>query len=249
MVYNVMAGPRRDGFDLMLIRIGPMKNSGNDRVRPKVMPTSFEGTWHLETRKITWTEKDLPAGLPGKQPEKDVAKTKQTFEMVVAADGKILVRNSKHATPGQMTNGRAIVRTAKPPAEPVTLTGEHHFKKAAAVLDRRIQPWLPPQATDISLISERNGHYARYKVEEDHFIKFIHGLWEADNGQSAHKRGEFGEGQFGNPASIAKRFKKLGKEPTGKFRVYCSPSKRSAAMTTYFYNRETGIAYQDRGYW
>ena len=50
-------------------------------------------------------------GLPGQPAEKDASKPKQTFEMVVAADGKILIRNSKHAPPGQMTSGKAIVRT------------------------------------------------------------------------------------------------------------------------------------------
>ena len=250
LTYNVMAGPRKDGFDLMLIRIGPVKNPGADNARPKVLPTPFQGTWNFESRTITWTERDLPSGLPGQPAEKGASKPKQTFEMVVAADGKILIRNSKHAPPGQMTSGKAIVRTGKAPAESVTLTGgEHHFKTAVEVLDRRIKTWLPPQATEISLLSERNGHYARYKVQEDHFMKFLDGLWEADNGNSAHKRGEMVEGELGSPEHIAKRFKTVGKEPLGNFRVYHSPSKRSAAMTTYFYDRETGIAYHDRGYW
>jgi len=249
LIYNVMAGPRKDGFDLMLIRIGPVKNPGAENAKPKVLPTPFQGTWNLENRTITWTERDLPAGLPGQPAEKDASKPKQTFEMVVAADGKTLIRNSKHAPPGQMTSGKAIVRTGKAPAEPVTLTGEHRFKTAAEVLDRRIKPWLPPQATEISLLSERNGHYARYKVEEDHFMKFLDGLWEADKGKSAHKRDEMGEGEPGNPKSIAKRLKTVGQEPLGNFRVYHCPSKRSAAMTTYYYDREAGIAYHDRGYW
>ncbi len=170
--------------------------------------------------------------------------------MVVAADGKIVIRNSKHALPGQMTSGKAIVRTGKAPAEPVTLTGAHRFKTADEVLDRRIKPWLPPQATEISLLSERGGHFARYKVAEADFMNFLDGLWEADKGSSAHKRDEMaGEGEPGNPESIAKRLKTVGQEPLGNFRVYYSPSKRSSAKTTYFYDREAGIAYHDRGYW
>jgi hypothetical protein len=169
--------------------------------------------------------------------------------MVVAADGRILIENSKHAPPGQITSGKVIVRTAKVPDEAGTLTGEHRFKTAAEVLDRRIKPWLPPQATEISLLSERNGHYARYKVEEDHFMKFLDGLWEEDKGRSAHKRDEMSEGETGNPESIAKRLKTVGQEPLGNFRVYFSPSKGSSAMTTYYYDRESGIAYHDRGYW
>ena len=249
IMHTVMAGPGKDGFDLMLIRIGPVKSPGADNAKPKVLPTRFQGTWDLEDRTITWTEAGIPAGVREQAAEEDPSEPKQTFELVVAADGKILIRNSEHAPPGQMTSGKALVRTGEAPAELVTLTGEHRFKTADEVLDDRIKPWLPPQATEISLLSERNGHYARYKVEEDHFMKFLDGLWEADKGRSAHKRDEMGEGGPGSPERIAERLKTVGKEPLGNFRVYYSPSKQSAAMTTYFYDREAGIAYHDRGYW
>ena len=249
IIYNIMAGPREDGFDLMLIRIGPVKIPGADNAKPKVLPTMFQGTWNLENRTLTWTERGSPAGLPGQAAEEDPSKPKQSFDMVVAADGKISIRNSKHMPQGQMVIAKAIVQTGEAPGEPVTLTSKHSFRTAAEIADRRIKPWLPPQATEISLLSERNGHYARYKVEEDHFMKFLDGLWEADKGSSAHKRDEMGEGKPGNPESIAKRLKTVGQEPLGNFRVYFSPSKRSAAMTTYYYDREAGIAYHDRGYW
>ena len=131
----------------------------------------------------------------------------------------------------------------------VTLTGEHHFETATEIADRRIKPWLPPQATEISLLSERGGHFARYKVTEDHLMEFLDGLWKADKGKSAHQRGEMGEGEPGNPERIAKRLDPAGQEAPGNFTVYYSPSKRSAAMTTYYYDRESGIAYHDRGYW
>jgi hypothetical protein len=249
IMHIIGAGPRKGGFDLMLTRIGPVKTPEADKAKPAILPTIFKGTWNLENRTLTWTERGSPAGLPGQAAEEDPLKPKQSFDMVVAADGKISIRNSKHMPQGQMVLAKAIVRTGEAPEEPVTLTGEHRFKTAAEVLDRRIKPWLPPQATEISLLSERNGHYARYKVEEDHFMKFLDGLWEADKGSSAHKRGEKGEGEPGNPKGIAKRLKTVGQEPLGNFRVYFSPSKRSAAMTTYYYDRETGIAYHDRGYW
>ena len=250
ITFIIGAGPQKSGFDLMLTRIGPVKIAAADEAKPRVLPTMFEGAWNLENRTITWTERGLPAGLRDQAAEEESPKPKQTFELVVAADGKILVQNSMHAPPGQMTSGKAIARTGKAPAEQATLVGDHRFKTADEVLDHRIKPWLPPQATEISLLSERNGHYARYKVEQDHFMKFLDGLWEADKGSSAHKREEMaGEGEPGNPESIAKRLKTVGQEPLGNFRVYYSPSKGSAAMTTYFYDREAGIAYHDRGYW
>jgi hypothetical protein len=39
-----------------------------------------------------------------------------------------------------------------------------------------------------SLLSTRGGHFARYRVKEDHFIEFLDKLWEAKKNSSAHKR-------------------------------------------------------------
>jgi hypothetical protein len=234
----------------MLTRVGPVKTPGADKAKPGIRPTLFQGTWNLENRTITWTERDLPVGLRGQAAEKDSSKPKQTFEMVVAADGKISIQNSMHAPQGQMTTGKAVARTGKAPAEPVTLTGKHSFKTAAEVSDHRIKPCLPPQATEISLLSERNGHYARYKVAEADFMRFLDGLWVADKGNSAHKRDEMhGEGGPANREGMARRFKAAGWEPLDNAVVYYSPSKGSGAMTTYYYDREAGIAYHDTGYW
>jgi len=244
-----MVGPGKGGFDLLLIRFGPVKTPAGDGAKPKVLPTPFEGDWNLEDRTVTWTESALPGGLPGQAEQDDPPKSKQSFDMVVAADGKILIRNSKHMPRGQMVSAGAMARTGKAPEEPPTLIGKHSFRKTAEIADSRINPWLPPQATEISVVSLRNGHYARYKVEEGHFTKFLDGLWEADKGKSAHKRDEMEEGGPGNPESLAKRFDPAAQKPAGNFKVYYGPSKRSAAMTTYYYDRETGIAYHDRGYW
>ncbi len=250
IIHIIGVGPRKDGFDLMLTRVGPVKTSGADKATPGILPTIFKGTWNLENRTITWTETDLPARLRGQSAEKDSSKPKQTFEMVVAADGKVVIQNSKHTPQGQMASGQAIVRTGKAPAEPVTLTGKHSFKTVAEIADRRIKPCLPPQATEISLLSERGGHYARYKVAEADFMKFLNQLWEAEKDSSAHKRENMsGEGEPSNREAMARRFKMAGWEPLDNAITYYSPSKPSGAMTTYYYDREAGIAYHDTGYW
>ena len=250
IIFNLMAGPSEGGFDLMLIRMGPVKKPGSDNAKPKVLRNSFQGAWNLEGRTITWTERALPAGLPGQAMEKDPPKPKQSFDMVVAADGKILIRNSKHMPQGQVVTAKAIVRTGEAPAETVTLTGDHSFKTVAEIADGRIKPWLPPQATEISLLSERGGHFARYKVAEADLMAFLDKLWEAKKDSSAHQRDEMhGEGEPADREGMVRRFKAAGWEPLDKAVVYYSPSKGSGAMTTYYYDREAGIAYHDRGYW
>ena len=250
IIYSIMASPRKTAFDLMLVRIGPMKNSEAGKTKPKVKPTMFQGTWNSENRTITWTEADLSGKFGGQLTKKDSSRPRQSFEMVVAADGKILIHNSKHAVQGQMVSGKVIVRTGKAPAEPVTLTGKHSFKTVAEIADRRIQPSLPPQATEISLLSERGGHFARYKVAEADFMTFLDQLWNAKKDSSAHKRDSMaGEGEPANRESMVRRFKAAGWEPLDNAVTYFSPSKPSGAMTTFYYDRKAGIAYHDTGYW
>lgn len=247
--YMIMASPRKTEIDLVLIRVGPVKNPGAGKPKPGIQPTMFQGTWNQENRTISWAESGLPEKAGGQPADKDSSKPRQTFDMVVAADGKILIQNSKHATQGQMASGKATVRTGKAPAAPVTLTGKHSFKTVAEIADRRIKPCLPPQATEIALLSERGGHYARYKVAEGDFMKFLDQLWEAKK-DSAHKRETMsGEGEPANKERMARRFKATGWKPLDNAVSYYSPSKPSGAMTTYYYDRETGIAYHDRGYW
>ncbi|WP_442505875.1 hypothetical protein SH528x_004688 [Novipirellula sp. SH528] len=248
--YTIAALPRKPAFDLMLIRMGPVKNSEAGKTKPKMKPTMFQGTWDLENRTIAWTESDLPNRFNGQPAKQDSSEPRQSFDMVVAADGKISIRNSKHTPQGQIVNGKTILRTSKASAQPVTLTGKHSFKTAAEIADRRIKPWVPPQATEISLLSERGGHFARYKVAAADLMKFLDQLWEVKNDSTAHKRETMsGEGEPANQETMARFLKATGWKPLDKAMIYYSPSKANGAMTTYYYDRETGIAYHERGYW
>ena len=100
------------------------------------------------------------------------------------------------------------------------------------------------------MLSERSGHLARYKVKETDFMRFLDELWEAKKDSSAHKRDEMsGEGEPANRETMAIYLKATGWKPLDNAITYFSPSKRSGAMTTYYYDREAGIAYHDAGYW
>ena len=93
-------------------------------------------------------------------------------------------------------------------------------------------------------------HFARYKVSEADFKKFLDQQWEAKKESSAHQRDQMaGEGESANRQQMVRRFKAAGWEPLDNAITYYSPSKPSGAMTTYYYDRKAGIAYHDRGYW
>lgn len=250
VMYIIGAGPRRNGFDLMLTRVGPVENPESDKPRPRVSPTIFGGSWDSKTRILTWIEGRSQPRASAQDSEKDSSQPKQSFQMIVAADGMISIRNSEHMPEGQMAVAATKVRTAEPTKQPSNLAGKHHFQSASEIKDPRIAPWLPSQATEISLVSERGGHFARYQVAEKDLMDFLNQLWENEKGNSAHERDSMsGEGEPASKETMLRRFQRLGWEPLENAIIYYSPSKRSGAMTTYYYDRESGIVYHDRGYW
>lgn len=250
IMYIIAAGPRKDGFDLMLTRIGPVKNLASNKPQPGVLPVIFKGTWNADKRTLSWVEGGAPPGLPGRSADDAASQPQQSFELVVAADGKVAIQNSKHVPPGQMVTAKATDRTGEAPAEPRVLAGKHEFATTNEIADPRIQPWLPPQATDITLFSESGGHFARYKVAPEDFMAFVDKLWEDQKDASAHQRDSMsGEGEPAQQERMVRRFKTLGWDPLENAVMYYSPSKSNGAMTTYYYDRAAEIAYHDRGYW
>lgn len=244
--YSIIATPEERGFKLTLARIGPARNESAAKP-PRAV---FQGEWNPENRKILWTRMPLSAlrpGLPaGKEAEQQVA---ESFEMVVGESGTITLQNPKPATAQGQIAGGTMARIGQPFVEDPALT-KTRFDTAAEVSDPRVKPCLPPEARNITVYRERGGHFARYTVSEAAFHRFLDDLWKAEKEDSAHRRDAMhGEGEPANPESLAKRFEPLGWEPLKNAVIYYSPSKANGAMTTYYFDRETGIAYHDAGYW
>lgn len=247
--YVLMAGPGKRRFELSLIRIGPAPRDAKDKASiPRVL---FEGKWNQEKSAISWVEKDAPA-VPGNDPVQKVDASLQkyeSFEMIVEADGRIRFRNAKNQPSDILFKAETIKKTADARKQPTVLAGKHNFKTLTEIDDPRIEPWLPPQAKEIALVCDRGGHLARYKIEEDQFLKFVDSLWGSSE-DSAHKRsGMSGEGEPVSSEEVAKRFKRASWEPLENATRYYGPSQSNGAITTYYFDREAGVAYHDRGYW
>ena len=130
------------------------------------------------------------------------------------------------------------------------LVGRHKFQSVDELADLRIKPWLPKQATDISVVSEGGGHFARYKVTENELKAFLDNLWKEQGDDSGHNRDSMsGEGQPATKERMVSRFDSLGWGPIENAVIFYSPSKRNGAMTTYYFDRQAGIAYHDCGCW
>jgi hypothetical protein len=271
IVENVVAMPeyKNQQFGLMLVRFGPV-NYSNAQLKqiPKVQPTIFKGQWDAEKQTVSWT----PRGLPGKQGNK--AATKEdlpapAFKMVVARDGKISIQNSENLPTGQISTGGATARTGEAPQEPEKpefLTGMHRFQKGSEISDPRIMRYLPVEATDIRLISDRNGHMAHYRISAEAFDKFLAEVWKRYQEERAaqpkswedYSKEDIAAALKGSPVgrheprvrSTEIIFDKpIVWEPLENATNYEGPRRRSAAGATYYFDRETGIACHEAGYW
>ncbi len=168
-------------FALMLVRFGPLPYSEAHLMqRPKVPPTIFDGQWDAEKQSVSWT----PGGMPGKQGKQAAGQEEDAaapaFEMIVAPDGKISIQNSENLPSGQIATGGATARAGDVLQEadkPEFLAGMHRFKKGAEISDPRVMRYLPVEATDIKLVSDRSGHMAHYRISAEAFDTFLADVW------------------------------------------------------------------------
>ena len=260
-------------FGLMLIRYGPTPYIHSEAQLKEMvaaqklmlLPTVFMGQWDAKKQTVRWTLRDRP----GKQGNKVATKEDvpaPAFEMVVARDGKISIQNSKNLPTGQISTGGATARTGEAPQEPEFLTGMHRFQKGSEISDPRIMRYMPVEATDVRLISDRNGHMAHYRISAEAFDTFLAEVWDRYREERAahpkswihYSKEDIAAARKGSPVgryeprvrSTEIVFDKpIVWEPLENATSYEGPHKRSAAGATYYFDRETGIAYHDAGYW
>ena len=267
---NILAMPeRKQQFGLMLVRFGPVKYSEAQlKQKPKVPPTIFMGQWDAENQTVSWTLRGLP-GKPGNQAATQEDAADPAFEMVVAPDGKISIQNSENLPTGQISTGEATARTGEWPQEPEKpefLTGMHRFQRGSEISDPRIMRYLPVEATDIRLISDRNGHMVHYRISAEAFDTFLAEVWERYREECAARPKSWVH-YSKEEITAARKGSRVGRyeprarsteinfdkpivwEPLENATRYEGPHKRSAAGATYYFDRETGIACHDAGYW
>lgn len=244
MQYTIMGTPSKTGFQWGLFVIDPEALQKQVGTRIPGKPARYEGSWNPKQSTITWTEKS--SFRLEEQPDK----AKRSFEMLVAANGKIEIKNANNLEGQPLLIGKAIEQQEKVPEDRTFLSGKHQFQTADMVVDPRIKPYLPRKATDIELFSERGGHYARYKVSLDHFKEFLDELWKRDGDDSVEVRRAIDtERKPVRPAATEKFRKVAGWKLLQDAISFSGPTKSNGAMTTFFYDRMTGTVYHDRGYW
>jgi len=267
IIENIMAMPEENlQFGLMLVRFGPVKHSEiQPKMKPKAAPSIFMGKWDGEKQAISWAPQGRP-GTPGNPTTKQKNAPTPAFEMVVAADGKISLTNSTNLPAGQITSGSATARTGDAGPEPEFLTGMHSFQKGSAISDPRITRYLPAAATDITLCSDRSGHWAHYQISAAAFDTFLTEVWERYQKERAAEPESWVDYSEENitkacAGSLVGRYepkfrsseivfdKPIELQSLENATSYPGPRRMSHAGANYYFDRETGVAYHDAGYW
>jgi hypothetical protein len=128
--------------------------------------------------------------------------------------------------------------------------GEFVYQNYTEVNDFRIERFLPPAATHITLHKHANGHRARYKIAEAEFHSYLDSLWEKHGAYSAVKRDEWSdESRIATLEGFEQELQTLGWEPLVNAVIYHSPVEADGGGATYYYDDEAGIAYHRAGYW
>ena len=176
--------------------------------------------------------------------------------------------DDRHAIGRELASKNLGIKLDEPqePEKPEFLTGMHRFQKGSEISDPRIMRYLPVEATDIRLISDRNGHMAHYRISAEAFDTFLDEVWERYRKERDAKPKSwvnYSEEQI----TAARKGRQVGRyEPKVRSTEitfdkpivwellenatkYDGPRKRSAAGGTYYFDRTTGIACQDAGYW
>ena len=170
--------------------------------------------------------------------------------MVFAANGEITIQNPKNTHGRLGITGKVTARIGKPLApEELVFNKDIHYDAYADISEPRVKQCLPPNAVEITLRLERGGHFARYKVSEKDFHHFLDDLWKTEESTSSRHRDQAGQGEAAAPKKMPGWCERLGWEPLKEAVQYYSPPKPSGAITNYFYDREAGVVYHDRGYW
>jgi len=271
IVENIIAMPeyQNQQFGLMLFRFGPVDYSNvQAKQMPKIQPSVFQGKWDAGKQSVSWTQRNLP-GERGNQKETKEKQSAAAFEMLVEANGMLSVTNSVDLLSGQISTAQATERAGEweqEAGEPEFLTGLHRIAKGSEITDPRIIRYLPAEATDIKLISDRSGHIAHYRISSEAFDKFFERVWKRYREDRAaepkrwvdYSEEEITEALKGSPLGRYEPVvqsaeilfdKPIVWESLEDATSYHGPRRSSAAGATYYFDRESGIVFQDAGYW
>lgn len=127
--------------------------------------------------------------------------------------------------------------------------GVFQYASYKDVRDFRIERYLPPAATKITLEKTPMGHRARYTILEADLNAYLDELWRAYGEASASSRDELGEGKPANVEEFEFAFAGLNWPPLQNALSYSSPVEPDGGGATYYFDPATSVCFHRAGYW
>lgn len=127
--------------------------------------------------------------------------------------------------------------------------GVFEYDSLRDVNDSRVERYLPPTATAITIDKYPQGFRARYSIAEADLIAYLDGLWARDGDRSAIKPGKISSTDVVDRETHKLWFGDLGWPPLDDATPHDGPTADNGAGFQIWYSREKGIAYERAGYW
>jgi hypothetical protein len=126
--------------------------------------------------------------------------------------------------------------------------GHFEHETFSDVQDFRIERWLPPKATDISLFkfSNGNGYIAKYKLSEVELNEYLNELWDKFGDESATARKE---GAVDAHPFWKRKFVEVNWDLPEDLLGDESPTELDGGGATYFLDRSSSTVFQTSCYW
>jgi hypothetical protein len=128
--------------------------------------------------------------------------------------------------------------------------GVARYENTDAIWGERFKRWLPEEATDIVVRKRVQGYEARFKIDRKSLDAWFDRCW-ANAREKAEPRTEPALDDSFNPTEIEQGFGELGdaRPRSGQWIMYEGPRRLNWAGATTWFDEESGVAYQDVGFW
>ena len=112
----------------------------------------------------------------------------------------------------------------------------------------QVRQYLPPNATEIDMITASNQHHVRFRISKSELTAWMNRLWDIAGQHSPMPRNEAAFGTASN-GDDAPELIRLGMDPEAQYMLYEGPYQGDWGGPTLWYDPKTEVAWQDVGYW
>lgn len=133
-------------------------------------------------------------------------------------------------------------------ATSISRFGRFQAADVESVRFAQVQRYLPPEASDIEMITTTHHHYVRFRIPEKQLLQWMESLWAVAGPHSPMTRSEAAFGEVSN-GEDEPEFVTLGMDPSSDFLLFEGPFQQDWGGPRLWYDSKSETAWQYVGYW